>query len=278
MNRDLYLGDPHVRAFVDWAAPLVSGERTLKHQWESRRWGSWSCETLFDAYRGYDWPFSCRLPGDPAPRRGHSYADTVAVLGDLGRVLRCSAETKNADSFLGAAVAVLEWGRVRRSERRLRALGARAVDELTETARRLDPAEADLRRLSEVSLINSGFSKIYSLLLEGFPIYDSRVACALASLVRLFCEETGRGPEVPTPLAFGIPPSQARARRDPSCGALVFPKIWTPRRYAESNLMAAWLLDVLSQQSPFAELASERQRALQSAMFMVGYTVYRGPE
>ena len=65
MNRDSYLGDPHVRAFVDWAAPLVSGERALKHQWESRRWGSWSCETLFDAYRGYDWPFSCRLPGDP---------------------------------------------------------------------------------------------------------------------------------------------------------------------------------------------------------------------
>ena len=184
----------------------------------------------------------------------------------------------DADSFLGAAVAVLEWGRVRRSERRLRALGARAVDELTETARRLDPAEADLHRLSEVSLINSGFSKIYSLLLEGFPIYDSRVACALASLVRLFCEETGRGPEVPTRSRSAFRPARHARVVIPPAVRCVFPKIWTPRRYAESNLMAAWLLDVLSQQSPFAELASERQRALQSAMFMVGYTVYRGPE
>ncbi len=41
--------------------------------------------------------------------------------------------------------------------------------------------------------------------------------------------------------------------------------------------MAAWLLDVLSRQSPFAERESERQRASQSAMFMMGYTVYRVP-
>ena len=171
----------------------------------------------------------------------------------------------------------MEWGRVRRGERRLRALGDQALPALAATACLLDPATADLNRLSDVSLINSGFSKIYSLLLDGFPIYDSRVACGLASLVRLFCEETGR-PEVPAALAFGIPPSQARAPRDPSCGALVFPRIWTPRRYAESNVMAAWLLDVLSQQSPVVELESERQRALQSAMFMIGYTVYRAPE
>ena len=277
MNRDAYLGDPHVRDFVDWSAALVSGKRPLRHRWDSQRWGSWSCETLFDAYCRYDWPFRCCVPGDSAPRRGRSYEDTVAVLDDLGHVLRRSADRNDADSFLEAAVAVLEWGRVRRSERRLRALGARAVGELTETARRLDPAGADLDRLSDVSPINSGFSKIYSLLLDGFPIYDSRVACGLASLVRLFCEETGR-PEIPAALAFGIPPSRARARRDPSCGALCFPRIWTPRRYAQSNVMAAWLLDVLSQQSPFVELESERQRALQSAMFMVGYTVYRTPE
>ena len=41
--------------------------------------------------------------------------------------------------------------------------------------------------------------------------------------------------------------------------------------------MAAWLVDALSRQSPFVELGSERQRALQSAMFMIGYTVYRVP-
>ncbi len=276
MKRDAYLSDPHVRDYVAWAVPLVSGKRPLRHHWESRRLGSWRFETIHDAYGRYDWPFRCSLPGDSAPRRGCTYTDTVEVLDGLGQLLRRSRDEENAASFLEAAVAVLAWGRVRRGERRLRALGDEARPALAATARLLDPATADLPRLSDVSLMNSGFSKIYSLLLDGFPIYDSRVACGLASLVRLFCEETNRR-ELPAPLAFGIPPSQSRARRDPSCGPLVFPRIWTPRRYAKSNVMAAWLLDVLSEQSPFAELASERQRALQSAMFMIGYTVYRVP-
>ena len=276
MNHDAYLRDPHVRDFVAWATPLVSGERPLRHHWESPRLGSWSFERLVDAYSRYDWPFRCSLPGASATRRGRTYADTVEVLDDLGELLRHSEKEGDAACFLEAAVAVLEWGRVRRGERRLRALGDEALPALAATARLLDPATADLRRLSGVSLMNSGFSKIYSLLLVGFPIYDSRVACGLASLVRLFCEESKRR-EVPSPLAFGIPPSQARALRDPSCRTLVFPRIWAPRRYAESNVMAAWLLDVLSEQSPFAELESECQRALQSALFMIGYTVYRAP-
>ena len=276
MNRGAYLADPDVGDFVGWATPLVSGERPLRHHWQSRRLGSWRFETLFDAYRRYDWPFRCSLPGDGVRRCGRSYEETVEVLDELGELLRRSCEERDAAGFLEAAVAVLEWGRVRRGEHRLRALGDEALPALSAAARLLDPANADLRRLSGVSLINSGLSKIYSLLLDGFPIYDSRVACGLASLVRLFCEERSRR-EVPAPLAFGIPPSQARARRDPSCSPLVFPRIWTPRRYARSNVTAAWLLDVLSEQQPFAELGSERQRALQSAMFMIGYTVYRAP-
>ena len=129
-------------------------------------------------------------------------------------------------------------------------------------------------RLSDVRRMNSGFSKIYSLLVEGFPIYDSRVACALASLVRLFCEKTERR-EVPAQLAFGIPPSRAQESRNPSSKRLTFPRIWSPRRYARSNIMAAWLLDALSAQPPFSDLGHERQRALQSAMFMIGYKPLR---
>ena len=125
--------------------------------------------------------------------------------------------------------------------------------------------------------MTSGFSKIYSLLVDGFPIYDSRVGCALASLVRLFCEETGRT-AVPAQLRFALPPSQGRVRRDPSSGPLVSPWIWSPGRYAHSNVMAAWLLDALAATPPFSELGGDRLRAIQSAMFMIGYTVYAEPK
>ena len=112
MNHDAYLRDPHVLDFLEWAAPLVSGKRPLQHRWDSPRWGSWSCESLLDAYGQYDWPFSCRLPGDPAPRCGRSYGETVELLDALKQALRRSAEEKDANRFLDAAVAVLEWGRV----------------------------------------------------------------------------------------------------------------------------------------------------------------------
>ena len=151
-----------------------------------------------------------------------------------------------------------------------RALGDDALPKLTVAARLLDPAVADLGCLSDVQPMTSGFSKIYSLLIDDFPIYDNRVACGIASLVRLFCEETG-GTDVPTPLAFGLPRGRARVNRDPSCQPFVFRQIGTPRRYAESNVMASWLLDALSATPCFSELGVERQRAVQFAMFMIDY-------
>ena len=72
MKRTEYLDDPHVRGFLDWAAPLAAGTRPLRHRWQSPRWDSWSCETLFGAYRAYNWSFRCVLPGSSVPRCGCS--------------------------------------------------------------------------------------------------------------------------------------------------------------------------------------------------------------
>ncbi|MEX2430813.1 MAG: hypothetical protein WD645_02705 [Dehalococcoidia bacterium] len=166
----------------------------------------------------------------------------------------------------------MEWGSVR-GVRRLEALGSTALPIIQMAAEQLEPASADTERLDAVRHMNSGFSKIYSLLLKGFPIYDSRVASALGSLVQAYCKEAGLQ-TVPVALAFGLPPSQGRANRDPSDGLLRFRPLWygAPRQYAISNLMAAWLLGVLAHHGPFGELPAERGLlALESALFMIGY-------
>ena len=272
MKRAEYLRVPHVARFLDWAAPLVTGTRPLRHGWHSPKWGEWSCETLFEAFEAFDWPFRVCLPGASTTSSGRSYRDTVALLDELSQELRVSAEGNDGARFLAAAVAVVQWGQVRQNTAQLCTLGDQALPRLIQSARLLNPNEADLHRLSDVRPLNSGFSKIYSLLVDGFPIYDSRVACGIASLVRLFCEETGRE-EVPTQLAFGIPQNRGVVSRNPSSERLVFPRLWSTsaRRYAESNVRAAWVLDALAAYPPFSELGKERQRALQSAMFMVGY-------
>lgn len=273
MDRDRYLQDPSVAGFLEWARPLVAGERPLQHEWHSPKWGSWSCATLFEAYEAYEWRFSVTLPGEDRPRSGRTLPDSLAVLDHLRARLRDCADRGDPGAFVEAAVAVVRWGQVRRNEMRLCALGDRALPVLSEAARLLDPSMAHLSALAGVSDMNSGFSKIYSLMLDDFPIYDSRVACALGSLVRAHCVEAGLS-TVPELLAFGVPASRGSVGRDPSVGTLRFLTLWPAvrSRYARSNVMAAWLLKPLSEIGPFAELpADQRMIALQSALFMVGY-------
>ncbi len=273
MNRSSYLDDRDVRGFLHWMVPLVSGKHPLHHRWDSPKWGPWCCKSLFGAYEKYFWPFSATVPGESSPRRRRSYDDTVEILKVLTDKLRGSAEVQDASTFLEAAVRVVKWGGVPKNEIRLRALGPNALSALTKAAGQLKPAVADLGDLANVTDMNSGFSKIYSLLIDGFPIYDSRVACALASLVRLYCEEFNL-PEVPKTLAFRIPASRGSVSRDPSTPAFKFRRLWAgqAQHYATSNIKAAWLMGALATTAPFGTLTTTNPLfALQSALFMIGY-------
>ena len=53
----------------------------------------------------------------------------------------------------------------------------------------------------EIIIMNSGFTKIYSLYINDFIIYDSRVGAALCYLVKLYCIEQKQG-GVPSSLKF----------------------------------------------------------------------------
>ena len=274
MNRFEYFNDPNVRGFIAWVTPLVIGKRPFIHQWHSPKWGPWSCESLFGAYLSFKWRFSVTRPGEAEPTRGKSFEENADTLDLLSRMLRDSAERGDADTFLDAAIAVVEWGGVRRNKVRLNALGKTALPTICAAAEQLDPERADWARLDLVRDMNSGFSKIYSLMLDGFPIYDSRVACALCSLIRAYCKESGLA-TVPPLLSLGLPPSQGRLQRNPSVRELNFHQLWHGQRwkYAVSNLMAAWLLGPMSELGPFAELPIERRLlAVESALFMIGYS------
>ena len=193
MKREPYLADREVQSFLSWARPFVTGDRALIREWNGR-WGAFRCRSLFEAYQAFDWPFRVQLPDDSSKSCGRSLDDNFAVLGRLSCLLRQAADEGNAQAFLTAAIAVVEWGGagVRRNRVRLATLGSDALTVVLADAARLDPTRADLSQLGKVNYLNSGFSKIHALLIDDYPIYDSRVACALASLVRRYCEESGR--------------------------------------------------------------------------------------
>ena len=208
-------------------------------------------------------------PGEAEPTRGKSFEENADTLDLLSRMLRDSAEMADADTFLSAAIAVVEWGGVRRNKARLNALGKTTLPTICAAAVQLGPKRADWARLDLVRDMNSGFSKIYALMLDGFPIYDSRVACALCSLIRAYCKESGLA-TVPPLLSLGLPPSQGRVQRNPSVRGLNFHQLWygQRRKYAVSNLMAAWLLGSMAKLGPFAALPPQRRLlAVESALF-----------
>ena len=280
MKRDAYLAATEVQSFLGWARPFVTGERVLRHKWSSKRRGSTRFETLVEAYDKFEWPFSVRISGQSSVSR-RTRDENVAELDRLSSLLRQAASQLNKCAFLEAAVAVVEWGGVRQNRKKLKALEPDALTVVCEDAARLDPVQADLGQLGDVRHLNAGFSKIHALLIDDFPMYDSRVACALASLVRRYCEEKGRI-QVPQELALSIPPARGRFPRNPrnpSHGTLRFRDMrWgDAKQYASSNVIAAWLLRALADHGEFGDLEpDQRLRALQSAMFMLGYRPVTG--
>ena len=55
-----------------------------------------------------------------------------------------------------------------------------------DNANLLDPRYGDADNLKGFKFMGSGYSKVYSHMIKDFPMYDSRVACALTSLIPHF--------------------------------------------------------------------------------------------
>ena len=157
-----------------------------------------------------------------------------------------------------------EWGRMEPHQ---------LQNHIAKVRQQLNPVTGDTAALGGFRYMGSAFSKIYSALIPGLPIYDSRVACALLCLVRLYCLDTGQY-QTPPLLTWGT--VQARWQRGRQ---MHNPSIRTTQeaKYAQANLRFAWLMQALTADpGEFGNLPeSQRADALQSALFMLGYARLR---
>ena len=216
-------------------------------------------QTFHDAYAQYNW-------------EDQNFNSTEIFLDGLRAILR-DDEVDSTD-FKAAAVRVTEWGRTKIPT--LEAMDcSEAMRVLRARANLLNPKYANTNSLRGFKNMGAGYSKIYSLMLDGFPIYDSRVACALTSLIWLFYREKTLS-SVPDELLLGVPIART-VKRNPyrmNGKPFRFPNIaYTQQsRYAISNVKAAWILGELADLGEFAALpANRRVSALQAALFMLGY-------
>ena len=262
MTRDDYLRDPAVERFIEWLRPLVRGDAPFLHEYwmlkPVRRW--WSCNSLWNAFRNYEW-------------RG-SFKSNQEQLARLARDLRRAVARDDGEGFVKAALATLEWGGVAANNAAtLDELGGNALPTFRDVSYLLDPSRADTSRLEDVRYMNSGWTKVYSLLRDDFPMYDGRVGAALGYLVWLHCAEQ-RLERVPPLLRFRWLRGRSAHNRDPSRGTLQFPRLkhGNPRTWAECNVRAAWVLGAVRDEGRFGDLdPCRRLRALEAALFMIGY-------
>lgn len=140
-----------------------------------------SCCNLADAFRQYEW-------------KGKPWFENFAELATYRQRLRAAMAEKNGVAAFEACDAILRSGGVwanngrtltARRECLLEELGhVKAVPMSNHT-----PTELEMRLRDDACSMNSGFVKIYSVLLDSCVIYDGRVGAALGLLARQYCEE-----------------------------------------------------------------------------------------
>lgn len=285
MKKSEYLALPHVRTFIDYMGTYL-GERPLPHHFTFLKTGqSWACNSLADALAKYQWPIRKEFAHIDS---GENFQANKRVLDSLASDLRQSLAAGDSAALADAAIAVMKWGGTEKgNSTRLRNLGqdGTAVSYFQDAARvfgRESLDEAAVRSGRVYS--NAGFTKIYSLLRDDFVIYDSRVAAALALLVIAYCQKAGLT-QVPDGLAFRVMPAKegANARhrklRQPAWQGLAFAKVNNVHlAHARSNVMANWVLGEVLQGVRFhAATQAEDLRALEAALFMVGYDLTYSP-
>ena len=224
----------------------------------------WSCDSIWEAYKKYWWP----IPG----RNTGSFEANQGELDRLAGKVRRARAGDDRKGFIEAACGILRWGGVMNSNAdTLRDLGGTALSAFREASTLLDPSHADTSRLDGVRYMNAGWTKVYALMLDGFPIYDGRVGAAMGYLVQRYCVSARVSP-VPPQLRFRWGAARGRHNRNPSTRSLRFPGLTAanPRAWAECNLWAAWILDEVCREGRFGGVFVYRVEARKSAKWCAG--------
>jgi hypothetical protein len=294
MNQNQF--ESQVKEFANWMLTCLSKrEGGFHHHWASRSPKTgyptgfiWCCKSLQDAFDKYRWP--AVINGIRVSR----FDETAEQLQHTQNRLCKAIENRNGVDCRAQIQEILIWGGVERYSQIAKQLRRMPKEQLPEylsrvreyfspdldTNQRFDHGGTELE-------IDSGTTKVYSLICKDFVIYDSRVGAALGLLVRTWSEKFDR--QVPPALKFawgdnGTEPKQEKRRNPNRTGSKknLFPFIRDKGvNRIHQNIHANWLLQLIlkydnerpkEHRSSFSNL-NQPIRALEAALFMIGYCV-----
>ena len=212
------------------------------------------------------------------------------VIGGVAAISVSGRPRTREESLLISCLNVLRWGGVLRggSEKWLwqRYFARGLVAELDHAVNLLTgSSERDVKNdFHKRLLMNAGMTKVYSLYSGGDSIiYDGRVGAALGLLVRRYLDVVKK-PKVPDKLHFRWGAERisgesklGKKKRNPSCGRWTFRSLGqSSPEHAVCNLRANWIMQEIAgyqQQMWGISGHHEKMRALEAALFMIGYDV-----
>lgn len=293
MNRSQFLADPDVIAFINWLAlrlPTLPVRLSVPfHPRYVPVKGGVSANLIgVDAVTtAYMWRATGMTNGDWPTTQTHCSA--------LAQMIRTAVVNGDPVATLQSAWKIIEWGGGNQSTGAfvfLDRMQARVVPYLrtTESVFRLATADTGML-VPPVEQMNAMLTKVHAFLAtDGLPIYDSRVAAAIATLVEMWRRATLPShtlPATPIPVALNFPSLSSRGKRRRTVAIkfhdAVLPKhlqgytTSTARAWSCAKIRLGWLMEALlcKQSAVYASVGalSDRMRALEAALFMIGYDV-----
>ncbi|SAL16364.1 hypothetical protein AWB64_00970 [Caballeronia sordidicola] len=294
MNRNAFLAQPGVRAFVAWLSERLP-TLPVRLRFAHSQFVPGGIDTQVDGIEAvlahYHWRATWFDPRTGKPVESGDWTSTRTSLERLSAWLRESVA--NGDELAAGAAAreVLRWGGVRGAipfiESKVRENAWCAYLRELAPLFALDGDQTlDELHAGNVQRFDSGLTKIHALLdTTGSPIYDSRVGAALAMLFEMFRRDARSNGNKHDALGFPSGPARGRQIRNPGeLGFTASPQFYkrqVPREeWARWQLRAGWIIRaVLGQTKLFVnESASDvashlaaRCHAFEAALFMIGY-------
>ena len=286
MNKQDYIKSKPVQSFVEWIAPMLDTPDSFNHKYFLKKQKrDWECDSIFCAYENYSWQFKYT---DEFQKeiKGTSFCECEEVLHSLSVKLRNGVTQGNNNICKEVSRQILQWGGVTNRNidkiENIENMGQEWFLYLLQTKEQFERNLDSNEYFRSEIIMNSGFTKIYSLLVDDFLIYDGRLGAALGLLARGYCE--GKKLEtIPEELHFcwgagreSIINSKEKSRRNPSSDKYRFGSLYSPKVHLENNIRANWIVQevLCNTKSKFNCLEeSKKMRAFESALFMIGYHV-----
>lgn len=286
MNKHEYLKQPIVAEYTNFVTQLLEGCVDFSHSYYS--YGlqkTYKFTSVLDALIQYEWKFHYTDLFTNQKYSGISLADNKSHLAKFRTGLKSSLRKGDYVSCKKWCEMILDWGNVKNGNKdKLKALGPNIIEYLTNCEKLFSSSNLSMTGKYQVIvngenqnvIMSAGFTKIYSLMLNEFIIYDGRVGAALGLIEKYFYIATNLPQSKLLSFHYGNAKTadnkSSKLNRNPSEGLFKVSVLGSGHIHTRDNLKANWILQhvIHNSRSKFTE-NSEPLRALECALFMIGY-------